>query len=468
MQNPLFLWNALPNDTVGEIYQFCDSETRKTLSLVNSEIYEVGREITQGIVLHGPCKKPDFRNIPDRILVNILERYPNIKKLTFGCHPIFGPNDAKYLSFLIEYLSDQKKNALIKGIKKLTFFELNESVFKLDDFNKCTLNTYINKRLLDILCPKNLEILKIKINSFSSVVDLYQSTFDRFNLKKLSIKPVRHPRERWNRGCNLLLDKQTNLKSLKINEFKISLKTFESLLSCKKLEIFDFESPWSMNEYDCNADNIQIFNSICLNKSFPWKLKKLSPLGAFGDKEFEIMLKKFPEIECLSIYNHHISNKCYDLVGKYCSNLRELSMGNLCKFELTSLSSHNLQNLKLLDISALELTNESYLEIAKNCSSLRILLSGAAIREEQFMETLSANCLNLQALQINLMTINYIQDIKDYVKKNKSLKYLELCGEQSIWRDFYKANPHLIEDFPDNFSLKHLPKLKNPSKLIKE
>lgn len=195
----------------------------KSLSQVNKPLYNCFNHITKSICLHPPCSN---ENYPETILMQLIERYPHIKRLSIGKkYEEFGSNEAAHLRAFIIYLKTNPKYPL-SHVKHLIIHEaIDIEIAKSKELNRLLMEA------LSHLALKSISIHLLFQDSILTGLEIQPVLEKSIHLKKFKLKcfPDNHS------SIELVFAKQLSLTSAHFLEFCGPLSTLESVKSCPQL-----------------------------------------------------------------------------------------------------------------------------------------------------------------------------------------------------------------------------------------
>ena len=394
---------------IGRMIAYCNSETTKAISLLNHRIRKTVLAEIKALTIFPPDSYSS--DLPSDILVNVISRYPYLKKLSFSYnfHP-FTLKEKIYLEKLITYLQD---NPLIY-LKKLRFSEIDCSL-KTITLEKVKTLGQLNTLFLDPLGNKNLKTLEISRS--------YQCSHRIVNLLT--------------RSCKLKFLKLTGeLRSGRRGDLITTILLQGTFAKLKYLELNDHER--------------------FTNGKFSIITKKLIHLK--GLKINEII--DFPQ-ECLY--------KTLEILGKNCPYLTILDFEgshHLSSDQFKYLVS-KLNHLKTLTVHVSNLSVDNFKELAIYCKNLKMLkLVGLDKLDKASLDILKDNYQDLKALDFSGHGNFSFEGLADLVQSQKKLTYLSLwiwIYQEDRASNFYKEYPYLAR-WPSNLTLSKMRKLvKNSS-----
>ena len=194
------------------------------LSEVDKNLYHLSAIITKSICLRPPSLLD--KAYPDTILIQLVERYPNLRKLAIGKkYKEFGTYETTHLGAFIVYLTTQSRHPL-SHVKSLIIHEVEGN--EADESKK------LNRLLMESLSHPKLKSLTIQLlyqNSVLSGLEIQPILEKSIHLKnfRLNCFPDNHA------SIELTFKNQTSLTSAYFHEFCGPISTLESVKSCAKL-----------------------------------------------------------------------------------------------------------------------------------------------------------------------------------------------------------------------------------------
>lgn len=334
---------ALPLDIFRSVR---NRENSETLSTVDKKLYELCVNVTQSIRLCPPDPYQD--KYPDSILVDLIKRYPLIKRISIGKkHTGFEKTQEKHLSTLISYLN---VHPLIH-IKTLIIREIEGS-------------KELNRTLMGSLSHSGLESITIKVLYEESVLtglEIQPILEKAFNLRvfKLNCHAAKHP------SIALTFAKQTQLSSAQFIEFCEPMDTLKSVKSCPKLKSLRLTNA---------HDSTQIKQLLSSKASRTLKRLSLPGLIIDSDAELDAITKMHPNLEHLNITLGNVTEKGFQMIGKNCPHL------SLVIFSYPNATDQGLEKFtrklpllkELTLIRSCNITEKGVAAIAQNCPGLRL------------------------------------------------------------------------------------------------
>lgn len=448
------LISLLPNELIVKINTYFDPKTREVFSMLDRRIKAAIFDAVKCIRIFPPnCQRSAM---PEDILIKVIRRYPNLKKIIFG--PLknmcgiseFSSKEAPYLKSLISYLKSDRNERLLNSIKKIQFTEITRDIFSSYDIEKVK---ELNNIFLSSIGHKNLETITIQGNHIGSIltgVGIQSILENSPNLRNFEFK-CNEP----NQGIALSFSNQSKLSKVKLLNWKGPSSTIESLRNCKELK-----------ELVINYRAVDEIRKKLL-KDHSWNLKHLALRGvALGDDdELSAITKMLPNLECLDVGLHDISDKGMEKLGKNCPNLKILKFSNknLTNLGLDQLTRH-LLHLEIISFNlAFNITEEGIASIAQNCKNLRFLqIIHCKKVEKSGIDALINNCPNLKVVGFSHSGPISLEDMYHLVEHMPRLRYVDFYYVDKIQEgeieEFYQKFPK-ISKIPFTLNVKELRKL---------
>lgn len=454
MQPPSKNFNDLSTELIYPIYQFSDFEDKKNLSLVNKTIYQIGARITQSLHIMAPLftvENEPPKDIPDNVLVNVIQRYPNVRKLTFGLSYCYGGQfelmHNKYLRILIAYLTENQAQHPLSQVKKMVIREIVGQIFtyyhgiigsRIFSEKK---RSELNLSIMESLGHPNLESLVIK--AFHNGSTLTGKEVTPILQKSLQLKKFALHCFQADNQFDISFKGHAKLISAKFDHFSGPVSSIESLKSCSGLQTLILKNPDFKIE-----DGIK---QILMSKH-SWKLKKLEieDILIKSDGELDAITKNFPDLEHLCISLSNISEDSLEALGKNCPKLRNLyfNYDKVTNQGIDRLTQH-LSELKALSFTqGYQITEEGVASIARNCRQLQVLsmIHIAGIKSSG-IEALVLFCQELKVLEISHCGPVALEDLRYLAQNLRKLVDFHMhrindINDKQIW-NLKSEFPHL-------------------------
>lgn len=402
-------WMGLPL----EIFKLIRHKAHvKHLSQVDKNLYMLSCHVTETLCICPPSFTKSAYS--ESILVDLIKRYPHIKKLSIGRkNRGFESSEESYLRVLNVYLSIFP----LDHVKTLIFREIGGT--GADESKE------INRQLMQALSHIKLESISIRLLNETSILtgsEIQPILEKSLNLKKFKLRCYSndHPL------IALTFAKQAHLISANFIEFCAPAETLESVKSCSKLKSLKLS----------NAHHSQHIKTLLSEKASE-KLTRLSIPGITIESDIELnaITKTHPNLEHLNITLGPISDEGAAIIGSNCPKLRSI----LLNYQTATDKGLALLSSKLASLEELwmnkgfNITGTGVAAIAKNCSKLRRLkLYRIKALDKSGIEALIKHCKSLTHVEIGNTSPIALEDIRYLAKHLTSLKLFKLSSIAGI------------------------------------
>ncbi len=454
------LFHSLPSELLPKIgeYEVKGVKIKESFALVDHRTHQAFLDAARCIRISPPfCFSHESHpsDIPEDILVHVIRRYRNLKKMTFGPPKNwngsnFTSKEAPYLQALISYLESHPDKHPLSSVKKIICREITYNI--AEDFTGEKAKA-LNKQFLCALSHPDLEKVSVKAHHAGSVLtgDEIQPVLTRSS----HLKTFVFDGFQSSQTVSLSFANQSRLSKVKLLHWRGTASTIESLKECKDLEelVIDYEghSP---------REIIAAFL-----KKHPWNLKHLhlNQVPLQSDQELATMLQQFPKLESLSIKFEHISDEGMEQLGRNCRHLKALQLTNenLTNSGLARLTQH-LPHLKTIHLTrAYTITEEGLTALAQNCKDLRLvnMINYKRIGQSG-IHALIENCPALKGVEFSFGGPLSFEAMEQLVEQCPQVRYVSLFSingmrSESRIEDFYKKFSH-VSKIPFTSSAKKL------------
>lgn len=422
---------SLSNELIAKIVDYTDSGTKKELSMVGRRINAVVLATQRCIRVFPPPSRLSFESypsdIPEDILVKVICRYPDLKKIIFGgLQNNWSAQEVPYLKSLISYLESNHEKHPLSSVKKIQYREITRDMF--GDFDEVKAKE-LNSRFLSSIGHQGLENVRIKayhIDSILTGTEIQPVLKNSPNLKTFIFDGFQS-----NQTVSLSFASQPQLSKVKLLNWRGPSSTIESLRNCTELQEL-------VIEYGAfSTDDIKAI----LLEDHPWNLKRLELKGGVAprnDAELDAITKKIPNLECLGIDLQGVSDEGMGLLGRNCPNLKilQFSNQNLTNSGLDRLTRH-LPHLEIISFDlAYNITEEGIAAIARNCKKLRFIRVVHFKKiEKSGIDALIENCQDLRVVGFSFGGPISIEAMSRLVKQMSKLRHVELYGVEGGIQD---------------------------------
>jgi hypothetical protein len=355
-ENPVIPFDPyiIPDDIYGVIYQYLSPESKSAFSLVDKQRFKICSHSATAICFLPP---KGFSNYPKNIYSGLIERYPNIRKITFKSRFRIGSNESyeKQIRALIKFLNANPDKHPLEHIKEMDLQEIDWnqrlSIRSTDPNNALHIDNIreLNRSLLSALSHAKLESITWKSNKMATVIreqEIQPILEKAVGLKHFAFDAI------INEEFNLSFEKQSNLVSASFTP-RITLGPLatHSLSTCQNLKAL-------ITGYSQDMQNAFIKNA--------WGLKQLT-LTAVQDTTELSFTKQMPHLEFLTLFGSFFLDPSKILeLGLNCPNLKELRIHHLDLSEEDFIKAfQGFPNLKLL------IFEEPHKITTKICESLK-------------------------------------------------------------------------------------------------
>jgi hypothetical protein len=429
-----------PNDMLVQIYSYLDKNDWVALSLTNSKIkvlfdrlrLDISFRVPKNIILNDEVVKID-----QKILVNLLKKFPNIKKLSLKGSDIFSFDDNTqwFLKPLIIFF----KTSYPKRLEHLVLEAKNCSNLKLTKFSIIFFESLSHPQLRNINYSHSINcICGFHLASLLGKTIQLQSLSILTSNSELNFIPISN---------------YENLQKIKLlGSSIITIKPLKLLTNLSKLTLtraLTIEQKSEFESFLCKTPNLKV-SHLTLGHS-TYYFNKLS---------FCTATKNLPHLEFINLQSsllQSISDKELYSIGINCKkfktlmcNFSNITDSGLIKFALTT------PQLEKLSVNfGNQLTDYSLIVLAKRCKQLKSLaLSGCINISNEFLCALAENCKNLELLDLTNCKIKAsLEEFEIFVKSSFKLKYFTVQKYKRsdcirLFAELYQKFPKL--SIPDN------------------
>ncbi len=447
----------LPIEILVSIHKYIDPNIKKIFSAASKTLQQIGIEFTQCLRIYPPycINNKHSPDIPDYILVKIIDKYPKAKKLIFGPMPNysgmneFRTKEGKYLRVLINYLTVNYQQHPLYHIKKMEIREIERDIFS--DVSTESVRE-LNRLFMKALSHSNLESVSVTANTNGSIItgeEVKEILVESTKLKKFKLDCFQA-----DRPIEISFTNQKHLISAKFHHFNGPTSVITSLKTCIKLQTLVLDH---IKFIDANEVKHVLMNE------HPRNLKRLEirEIKINSDHELNSITSKLQNLEYFDTSLCEVTEDGFEKLGKNCKNLRILKFDypTITNNGIAKLTSH-LPHLKILNFQrGYNITDDGVKAIAVNCPDLRILkMSHLKGIERPGIEALVENCIELRVLEIFGGKVVF-KDLLYLAQKMTKLVYFKFSYIQGISDEnvnlFKKTFSHLSK-LPYSLKLKDL------------
>lgn len=425
----LEFFKILPIDNTASIISFCDSKSQNQLSVTNKKIKAIVDNLKETLTVTIPW----FHNRDGylSILVNLLKRFPNIKRLSYVGE--FTEHHGDIFRPLILFLQQQYPKNLIEWKSSLCTHP------KASLLSKDFLDALNHTQTLSLEVSKHYNVSVITDLMINSILEksknLTSFTFSSFQFST-------------DADIEFHLSKCPNLEKVKLCSVpQISNKTIQQLGLCRNLKEL------SIDDTCKGARELEQF--LCTDHGLKLKVLNLqNTLCLLEDHALNLATKHLPDLEFFSrkfLYAHQsgisnrgllqLTNNCKKLntlvfnfknitdegISHFAQNTPRLRKLSIC--EMHKITQAGLQSLTYycINLEALELVHFSDLTLAA-------------------LSSLATNCKHLRFLSLSNCCFKETteQDLKKFIDHCKALQYIEILNCDGISNTAIKNLNHEI------------------------
>lgn len=352
----------IPDDIYHAIHQHLSPQSKRAFSQVDKHRLKICSHLATAICFLPP---KDFSHYPKNIYPCLIERYPNIRKITFESRYRCGSNESydKQIRAFIKFLNANPDKHPLEHIKEMDLQEIDWhhwlSTRSTDPTHALHIDNIreLNRSLLSNLSHAKLESITWKAFKLATVIRLQeiQPILEKAaGLKHFELDAI------INEEFNLSFERQPQLvTAIFTPRIPLGPLATHSLSSCQNLETL-------ITGYSNSQDMQNAFNKNA------WGLKQLT-LTAVQDTTELSFTKQMPHLEFLTLFGSFFLDHSKILeLGQNCPNLKELRIQRLDLSEEDFIQAfQGFPNLELLIFEEpSKLTAKVWESLKTNCPKM--------------------------------------------------------------------------------------------------